>query len=49
MVFFVVQNLVHLIRSHSFSFAFISITLGDPTVKYYSAIERNEILIQATV
>ena len=29
MIFLVVQNLLSLIRSHLFSFVFISITLGD--------------------
>ena len=48
MVSLAVQKLVSLIRSHLFIFAFISTTLGDPTVEYYSAIVNNEILIHAT-
>ena len=35
MVFFAVQKLLSLIRSHLFIFAFISFVLGDWSKKYY--------------
>ena len=44
MVFFAVQNLLHLIRSHLFISAFVSFALGERSKKYIAMIYVKSVL-----